>query len=98
MVARKRAGAPMKRILILVLACLLPVLACNFPRRQQNPPIISEEELRLTLTALAVSTYSIATPPPSSPDVLAPSPFQGLQTATPAGPTLGTPPAAGQRE
>jgi len=98
MVARKRASVPVKRVLIVVLACLLPVFACNFPRRPQNPPSLLEEELRLTLTALAISTYSIATPPPSSPDVSAPSPFQGLQTATPDGPPLGTPPAPGQSE
>ena len=90
--------SPLKRILILVLACLLPAVACNFPGRPQNPPSISEEGLRLTLTALAVSTNSSATSPPSSPDIPTPSPFQGLQTATPAGPSLGTPPGPEQSE
>lgn len=83
---------------MVILACLLPAIACNFPGRSQNPSIISEEELRLKLTARATSSDSTSTPPPNSSIFPVPSPFLGLQTATPAGLLPGTPPAPKQTE
>lgn len=81
---RSRFGKnELKRSLLLLVICgwLVPALACNFPFRNAAPD--RADDLRLTLTAIAVNSPADATPSPAGvanpvlpPDVLSPGETQ----------------------
>jgi LasA protease len=78
---RSKAFTGWMRAAALLLATLVPIIACNFPLRRSAEG--SFTELRQTLTALAPTLQGNATAIPI-PTGLAGSPvFEGLQTTTP---------------
>ena len=77
------------RYIIFVVACLIPLLACNLPRFARPAAALPSGDLRKTLAALPV-TSGVPTPfPPGSVVSVTPAPATPAPTAFPPTPVEG---------